>query len=112
MVVREFALAQGQTLLAGHVTGQGYELDCVFRQGDRIAICEVRVRQTRRGPAAIESLATRKQEALRRGASAWLAGLPSIPPAWHFHIDLVTLEPHPEGGWALTWVPDAVEMDR
>lgn len=98
----------GYRIIDAHVTAMGSELDLIAVQGDRVAFCEVRVRRTGTGPAAVASLGPRKRRALIAGAHAWMAAVVEMPPAWHFHFDLLCIEPAPGGrGWELTHLEDA-----
>lgn len=110
-VVRDWCLEQGWVLLGVHVTARDSELDLVVRDGDRIAFGEVKVRRSIWSGSALESLSRSKIGKIRAGAERWIGLTAPHPAEWHFHFDLFLLEPHPRGGWELTYLPDAFTGD-
>lgn len=111
-VARKWLEAQGYHALDTHVTARESELDLVAVNGDRVAFVEVRVRRSHRGPSALESIDPRKQRHLAQGAQGWMQAFGEIPPDWHFHFDLILIEPSPGGhGWELTHLEDAFSTD-
>ena len=63
--------------MARNVRADRVEIDLIARRGRLLAIVEVKTRRSERFGSAAESVDARKQERLRRGAAAWLAGRPS-----------------------------------
>lgn len=63
---------RGYRVLERNARAGGVEIDLVVTRGRRVVFVEVKTRRTRSAGAAHESVDTRKQARLRRGAAAWL----------------------------------------
>lgn len=72
-----FLEARGYRIVARNVRADRVEIDLIARRGVLLVFVEVKSRRSLRMGAAAESVDRRKQERLRRGASAWLASRPA-----------------------------------
>lgn len=71
-----------------------YEIDIVATKGTLLVFCEVRTRRNDHFGAPAETVGAKKQESLRRGASAWLEEHPEYKEHQpRFDVAGVTLEP-------------------
>lgn len=71
-----FLEARGLTILARNFRRRAGEIDIVARDGETLAIVEVRARTTRRYGGAAASVGPRKQQRLIRAAQLLLAAHP------------------------------------
>lgn len=65
-------LRRGLEIIDRNVTAAGAELDLIARDGDTIVFVEVRKRSNDRLGHPLETIDTRKQSRVRRGATGWL----------------------------------------
>ena len=72
-----FLESRGYRIVARNVRADRVEIDLIARRGVLLVFVEVKSRRSLRMGAAAESVDRRKQERLRRGASAWLASRPA-----------------------------------
>ena len=96
----------GEELAARHLSGQGYrilarnlrlpggEIDILAREGDCLAVVEVRTRRGRTHGTPEESVTPAKQARLRRLAEAYLLTPPEPVPC---RVDVVAVELTPDG---------------
>lgn len=68
---------RGYRIVARNVRADRVEIDLIARRGVLLVFVEVKSRRSLRMGTAAESVDRRKQERLRRGASAWLASRPA-----------------------------------
>jgi putative endonuclease len=75
---RAWLEARGLRFVAGNVRQPGGELDLVMRDGDTLAIIEVRKRSHRGYGTAAESVDARKRARIVRAATGYLAQNPRL----------------------------------
>jgi len=71
-----FLEGRGYRIVARNVRADRVEIDLIARRGGLLVFVEVKSRRSLRMGAAAESVDRRKQQRLRRGATAWLASRP------------------------------------
>lgn len=72
-----FLESRGYRIVARNVRADRVEIDLIARRGTLLVFVEVKSRRSLRMGSAAESVDRRKQERLRRGASAWLSSRPA-----------------------------------
>jgi len=77
VIASRFLEAQGYRIVALNVRAGRVEMDLIARRGPLLVFVEVKSRSSLRAGSAAEAVDARKQNRLRRGASAWLATRPS-----------------------------------
>ncbi len=108
-----FLAARGYQIVARNVRAERVEIDLIARSGRVLCFVEVKTRQqalgvtranapeTGHGEAA-ESVDSRKQARLRRGAAAWLAAHPQIARhAGRVRFDVITCLRRQDARWSI-----------
>ena len=82
---------RGYRIVGRNVRADRVEIDLIARRGGLLVFVEVKSRRSLRMGGAAESVDRRKQQRLRRGASAWLASRPAAARGVHrLRFDVVT----------------------
>ena len=92
-VVADWIVAQGMTLLARNLRVSRLEIDLVARDGDVVALIEVRTRGDGSWLRAFDTIDGRKQERLRRaGAVLWARRFSKLPGVERLRFDVASVD--------------------
>ncbi len=98
---------RGYRILARNARADRVELDIIAERAGVLVFVEVKTRRGDRFGAAAESVDSRKQSRIARGAAAWLRA--SGRRAGRIRFDVVTCEPAQRGGFRVTHWEGAFE---
>ena len=84
---------KGYKVLARNWRSGRYEIDLICRSGDALVFVEVRARQAGAYVGGYHSINRQKKNALRKGAYAYLQGLPKKPTTHRYDLIQVALTP-------------------
>lgn len=105
--VAAYLAGRGYTILARNWRCRYGELDIVARQGQVLAIVEVKTRRSNRYMFPREAVDYRKRQRLLRAGEAWLAAHPEEDGAVRF--DVAEVYPAPEGRSRIQYLEDAFQ---
>jgi putative endonuclease len=104
-----FLEAHGLEVLARNLRCKAGELDLVCRDGDVLAIVEVRQRQRDDYGGALASVNASKQRKIIRAARFFLEHR-AILNAYTLRFDVVAVQGSPQGAHRIRWIKDAFRV--
>jgi putative endonuclease len=105
----EYLRAQGLEIIARNLRCKAGELDLVCRDGDVLAIVEVRQRQSDDYGGALASVNASKQRKIIR-AARFLLERRAHSSAMTLRFDVVAVRESPDGAHDIRWIKDAFRV--
>jgi putative endonuclease len=102
----QYLEARGLEVLARNLRCKAGELDLVCRDGDVLAVVEVRQRQREDFGGALASVNASKQRRIIRAARYFFERR-ALPGAGTLRFDVVAVQGSPQGAHRICWIKDA-----